>query len=123
MPESLEVLGAAEAMTITREEAQHAYDALVAHRQQHTLAKSRDNPGQVEVHHIVPVSMGGSDSSANKVALLAREHFMAHVYLWAIHHDDEFHDAMTAALVDMHHGTKHGSRKHIRDFILMSEDY
>lgn len=48
---------------------------------------------------------------------------MAHVYLWIIHHDDEFHDQMLCALMSMHKGTKNGSRKELRDFMLMSEDY
>lgn len=30
---------------------------------------------------------------------------------------------MTSALMNMHKGTKNGSRKELRDFILMSEDY
>ena len=30
---------------------------------------------------------------------------------------------MTSALMNMHKGTKNGSRKEFRDFILMSEDY
>ena len=32
--------------------------------------------------------MNGLDEDSNKVALFAKEHFMAHVYLWIIHHDD-----------------------------------
>ena len=48
---------------------------------------------------------------------------MAHVYLWIIHHDDEFHDQMLCALMNMHKGTINGNRKELRDFILMSEDY
>ena len=108
---------------MTKEGAQKAYDDLVAYRQQNVLAKSKDCPGKIEVHHIIPTSIGGLDEDSNKIALLAKEHFMAHVYLWVIHHDDEFHDQMTYALMNMHKGTKNGSRKELRDFILMSEDY
>ena len=110
-------------MTMTKEEAQKAYDDLISYRQQNVLVKSKENPGKIEVHHIIPMSIGGLDEESNKIALLAKEHFMAHVYLWIIHHDDEFHDQMTSALMNMHKGTKNGSRKELRDFILMSEDY
>ena len=110
-------------MTMTKEEAQKAYDDLIAYRQQNVLVKSKENPGKIEVHHIVPISMNGLDAELNKVALFAKEHFMAHVYLWIIHHDDEYHDQMTSALMNMHKGTKNGSRKELKDFMLMSEDY
>ena len=110
-------------MTMTKEEAQKAYNDLIAYRQQNVLVKSKETPGKIEVHHIVPISMNGLDEESNKVALFAKEHFMAHVYLWSIHHDDQFHDQMTGALMNMHKGTKNGSRKELRDFILMSKDY
>ena len=108
---------------MTKEEAQKAYDELVASRKQNVLTKSKKHPGRIEIHHIIPTSMNGLDVKENKIALLAKEHFMAHVYLWIIHHDDEFHDQMLCALMDMHKGTVNGNRKELRDFILMSEDY
>ena len=108
---------------MTKEEAQKAYNDLVAYRKQNVLIKSKEHPGRIEIHHIIPTSMNGLDVEENKIALLAKEHFMAHVYLWIIHHDDEFHDQMLCALMNMHKGTVNGSRKELRDFILMSEDY
>lgn len=48
---------------------------------------------------------------------------MAHVYLWIIHHEDEFHYKTMCALNMMVNGTLDGSRKELRDFILMSEEY
>lgn len=110
-------------MTMTKEEAQQAYDDLIAYRRQNVLVKSKEHPGMIEEHHIIPISINGLDIDENKIALLAKEHFMAHVYLWIIHHDDEFHDQMLCALMNMHKGTKNGNRKELRDFILMSEDY
>ena len=110
-------------MTMTKEEAQRAYDALIFYRQQNILIKSKEHPGRIEIHHIIPLSIGGIDEDSNKVALLAKEHFMAHVYLWIIHHDDQFHNCMTAALMNMHKGTKNGSRKELREYVLMSKDY
>ena len=110
-------------MTMTKEEAQKAYDDLIAYRRQNVLVKSKDHPGMIEKHHIIPISINGLDIDENKIALLAKEHFMAHVYLWIIHHDDEFHDQMLCALMNMHKGTINGNRKELRDFILMSENY
>lgn len=45
-------------------------------------AKSRENAdGYLEIHHIVPRSMGGSNNSSNLVKLTAREHFLCHLLL------------------------------------------
>lgn len=48
---------------------------------------------------------------------------MAHVYLWVIHHDDEYHSQTTYALSNMIRGTLNGSRSDLRSFILESEEY
>ena len=48
---------------------------------------------------------------------------MAHVYLWVIHHDDEYHSQTTYALFNMIRGTLNGSRSDLRSFILESEEY
>ena len=80
---------------ITKEEAQRAYDQLLSFRRQEILVKSKDFPGRVEIHHILPLSMGGADTEENKIALLAKEHFMAHVSLWVIHRFGKFHKQST----------------------------
>jgi len=41
-------------------------------------AKARDLPDYVETHHIIPKSLGGSNSNDNLVKLTAREHFICH---------------------------------------------
>lgn len=46
-----------------------------------TSKQDRVLEGYVEKHHIIPKSMGGSDSSENLVKLTAREHFIAHLLL------------------------------------------
>lgn len=52
------------------------YKSLIA------SARSRkDKPSYVERHHILPISLGGKDTSANLVDLTAREHFIAHLLL------------------------------------------
>ena len=41
--------------------------------------------GYYEVHHIIPVSLGGTDDEGNLVKLTAKEHFMCHFLLVKIH--------------------------------------
>lgn len=41
-------------------------------------AKNRSISGYTEKHHIIPKSLGGSDSDSNIVKLTAREHFICH---------------------------------------------
>ena len=41
-------------------------------------AKHRNTDGYVELHHIIPQSMGGSNDKENLVELTAREHFICH---------------------------------------------
>ena len=108
---------------ITKEEAEKAYDQLIQLRRIEQLVKSKENPGKVETHHIFPSSCGGLDIPENKIQLFAKEHFMAHVYLWIIHHDDQFHYQTMCALNMMVKGTLNGFRKDLRDFILQSEEY
>lgn len=52
-----------------------------------------------ERHHIVPVSMGGSNLKTNLVNLTPREHFIAHMLLWRIHRNV----SMSYALWQMSH--------------------
>lgn len=42
-------------------------------------------PEYTEVHHIVPRSLGGTDTADNLVRLTPREHFLAHWLLFKIH--------------------------------------
>jgi hypothetical protein len=44
-------------------------------------AKNRILSGYVEIHHIIPRSLGGSDDITNLVKLTAREHFLCHILL------------------------------------------
>lgn len=59
---------------------QRIYDDLIVR------AKNRDKPDcYCEKHHIIPKSMGGSDSRENIAVLTAREHYLAHWMLYKIH--------------------------------------
>lgn len=55
------------------------YYQIIERRIQNTLV------GYVEEHHIVPVSLGGSNSKDNLVKLSAREHFICHWLLVKMH--------------------------------------
>lgn len=108
---------------ILKEEAIKAYAQLIQKRKIDQLDKSSEKLGCIEIHHILPISCGGLDVDENKIGLYAKEHFMAHVYLWVIHHEDEYHYQTMCALNMMIGGTLNGSRKEIREFILQSEEY
>lgn len=66
------------------------YDQLISYRLLNKLEKSKEESGKVETHHILPRSCGGKDEPENLVNLYAKEHFMAHYYLWKMHENDEF---------------------------------
>ena len=55
------------------------YDKLIL------KAQARTKPaGYTECHHVIPRSFGGNDLPKNLVHLTAREHFVAHLLLWAM---------------------------------------
>ena len=108
---------------ITKEEAEKLYADLIQLRRSEVLIKSKDNKGQIEIHHILPRSCGGTDDESNKIALYAKEHFMTHVYLWCIYRNTKFHNQVVCALNNMIKGTLDGFRQELRNFILASEEY
>ena len=68
------------------------YEALIA------KAKARGKPeGYVERHHVVPRSLGGSNSRNNLVWLTAREHFIAHVLLAHVYGGSQWYAVMIFA--------------------------
>lgn len=70
-------------------------------------ARNRSLDGYVEVHHVLPRCMGGSDDPQNLVRLLPEEHFVAHQLLCKIHPHQKL---LAYALVNMI-GNPHGQRK------------
>lgn len=48
-------------------------------------ARNRSLEGYVEVHHVIPRCMGGSNEAENLVELTAEEHFVAHQLLHKVH--------------------------------------
>lgn len=61
---------------------QKIYDQLIEKRQQIPL-KHIGN-GEIETHHIIPKSFGGSDNEDNLINLTLREHYVAHLLLLEI---------------------------------------
>ena len=64
--------------------------------------------GYFEVHHILPKSLGGLNTSDNLVKLTAREHFIAHKLLFNIYRNREMGYAYHMMCVD-----RYGKRKDI----------
>lgn len=61
-------------------------------------ARNRAKPlGYTERHHVVPRSMGGTDTPDNLVWLTAREHFVAHVLLAKMHGGSQWFAVMMFA--------------------------
>lgn len=56
------------------------YDQLVTKRRNEPILE-----GYTEKHHILPTSMGGSNSEDNLILLTGREHWVAHLLLHKIH--------------------------------------
>jgi hypothetical protein len=84
-------------------------------------------PGYTEVHHIVPRSLGGSDSIDNTVKLSAREHFVCHWLLVKMHkHKQQEYYKMLKAFSMMSRVNGDGQLRYIpssRIFARYKEDY
>lgn len=57
------------------------------------ICKTNINSGYIENHHIIPKSLGGTDTKDNLVKLSARQHFIAHWMLWKTYDNKPMHDA------------------------------
>lgn len=77
-----------------------------------SLARERVAPDcYCEKHHIIPKSMGGSDSKENIVILTAREHFIAHWLLLKIHKNKSMTYAFFAMTKPVGNGKKRYTSK------------
>lgn len=95
---------------------QTAYNSLIQKSQCRDLADDI----YTEYHHIIPVSMGGTNDKANLVKLTAREHFVAHHLLWKIYRNRE----MTHAFMLMCSVTRGGEKFSInaKEYQALKED-
>ena len=91
------------------------YEQLV----QSAVNRSLPKTTYTEKHHIIPKSMGGSDTAANLVDFTAREHYIAHLLLWRMSMAPKWHNKMTMALHMMVNGSGHGKQKLERSKYLM----
>jgi hypothetical protein len=55
------------------------YNRIIERAQLYHRTKKKDT--YFESHHILPKSLGGIDSSDNKILLTAKEHFICHLLL------------------------------------------
>lgn len=62
---------------------QKHYDLLIER------ARARVLSGYVEIHHVIPRCIGGSDDKSNLVQLTAEEHYVAHQLLLKIYPDSK----------------------------------
>lgn len=53
----------------------------------------KEVPDVIEKHHILPKSMGGSNSKSNIVFFTPKEHYVAHHLLWKVYRNKEMHYA------------------------------
>lgn len=73
------------------------YDTFIFTRRNRSLNDS----SILEIHHIQPRCMGGSDDKNNLIVLTAREHFLAHLFLHRAHPN---HVGLKKALMAMFKG-------------------
>lgn len=66
---------------------QKIYNALVDRAKLRGLDKSQ-HEGYFEIHHILPVALGGSNEPSNLVMVTGREHFIAHMLMWKAFPED-----------------------------------
>ena len=83
---------------------QKHYNLLIEKAQNRTILPTEYK----ENHHIIPRCLGGSDDKTNLVALMADEHFIAHLLLAKIHKN---HLGLVSAAVGMMYGWGHSKQK------------
>lgn len=86
------------------------YYRLIEKRIIHPASKE---DGYVEVHHIIPKSMGGTNDDKNLVVLTGREHFIAHRLLFRIYANTEY-ESQTAIAYWLMCMCKKDSEYHIK---------
>lgn len=80
--------------------------------------KNRQINGVVEIHHILPRCLGGTDNLDNLISLTPREHYIAHVFLHKIYPNNA---KITKALSAMKIGN--GTSKYNRQLNSKEYDY
>ena len=87
---------------------QKAYNNLCRSRQ---ILRGCKRKTGYELHHIIPVGLGGSDDQSNLVLFTYREHYVAHWLLTKIYkHEPKMHYGFLCMLRDPHNNRKLTSR-------------
>jgi len=73
--------------------------------------KQRELNGYVEIHHIIPNCVGGTDDDSNLVRLTAKEHFIVHKLLYEIHPNE--HKLQRASWMMMTMKSEMGRNYHV----------
>ena len=97
------------------------YNDIITKRQKKPFVK-----GYSERHHIIPVSLGGTNSYDNIVTLSAREHFICHLLLVFIHRQNRgAHAKMLHAFNMMLFCSNHSIARYSpsRNYSKLREDY
>jgi len=81
--------------------------------------KSKPNYGYYERHHIIPKSIGGSNSESNLVYLTARQHFLCHLLLLKMTTGNQ-KKSMAFAYFGMR---RSNSKKREEDMIQLTQNY
>lgn len=95
------------------------YDALVEKAKVRGLDKSK-HEGYFEIHHIIPVCLGGSDEDDNLVMFTAREHYIAHMLLWRAYPQDR---SLASAAFFMRNTRTERNKFNSKLYAKLSEDY
>jgi len=103
------------------------YRRLIRYRKSECpIEKSKDKIGEVEAHHIVPKSLGGTDDPDNLVNLTVLEHILAHKLLYYIYKFKPGHKRafmkMTCAWYRMmsgHQGERINPTKRVREIAII----
>ena len=75
-------------------------------------AIDRSVRGYVEVHHVLPKCMGGTDVASNLVKLTAREHYLAHLLLVRMFPCERSLVFAAHMMTVDRYGSRHGNRKY-----------
>ena len=78
-----------------------------------SAAQNRETEEYTEIHHILPLSLGGSDEANNLTKLTAREHFICHWLLIKMTEGDD-RGKMLYALQGMKAENKFQNRYHTK---------
>lgn len=96
------------------------YQSIIDKRRIEVLEKSIDT----EVHHIIPVSMGGTNDADNLIRLTLREHYMMHILLvFFVDTQTEYHYKMVSALHQMQRVKNKGVRASSRLYASLKLKY